>query len=61
MRDRIDDYLLFGVRYVWVIDPYRKKAWIHTADDNREVRDGLLRTENPQLIVPLVTVLGQST
>jgi Uma2 family endonuclease len=60
MQDRIDDYLRFGVRYVWVIDPYRQKAWIYTKDEIREVRDGLLRTEDPELIVPLAEVLGQS-
>ena len=60
MQDRIDDYLRFGVRYVWVIDPYRQKAWIHTSDEIREVRDGLLRTQDPELIVPLGEVLGQS-
>jgi Uma2 family endonuclease len=59
MWDRIGDYLRFGVRYVWVIDPYRQKAWIHTADETREVCDGLLRTEDPELIVPLAEVLGQ--
>lgn len=61
MQERIDDYLRFGVRYVWVIDPYRQKAWIHTADEIREVRDGLLRTADPELIVPLAEVLDSAS
>jgi Uma2 family endonuclease len=60
MQDRIDDYLRFGVRYVWVIDPYRQRAWVHTPDAIRDVRDGVLRTADPELIVPLAEVLGQS-
>ncbi|MGA3075197.1 MAG: Uma2 family endonuclease [Bryobacteraceae bacterium] len=58
MREKIDDYLRFGVRYVWIIDPYQRRAWIYTANETREVRDGLLRTENPELNVPLADVVG---
>ena len=60
VRETIDDYLRFGVRYVWVIDPYQRRAWIQTADAIREVQDGLLRTEDPEFIVPLAEVHGQS-
>jgi Uma2 family endonuclease len=58
MQERIDDYLRFGVRYVWLIDPYQRRAWIYTQDEIREVRDGLLRTADPEWIVPLAEVLG---
>jgi Uma2 family endonuclease len=58
MQDRIDDYLRFGVRYVWLIDPYQRRAWIYTQDEIREVRDGLLRTADLEWIVPLTEVLG---
>jgi len=30
MQDRIDDYLSFGARYVWVIDPQTRRAYIST-------------------------------
>jgi len=60
MQQKIDDYLRFGVRYVWVIDPYQRRAWIHTADAIREAQDGLLRTEDPEFIVPLAEILCQS-
>lgn len=53
MQVKIDDYLRFGVSYVWVIDPQTRKAWIYAADSIREVRDGILRTENPEITVPL--------
>jgi Uma2 family endonuclease len=58
MQQRIDDYLAFGVSYVWVIDPQTRKAWIYTAELMREVRDGVLRTENPDIAVPLQEVFG---
>jgi Uma2 family endonuclease len=54
MQRKIEDYLNFGVQYVWMIDPKRPiKAWIYTTEGMHEVRDGLLRTESPAIIVPL--------
>jgi Uma2 family endonuclease len=58
MQRKIDDYLAFGVRYVWVVDPQAQKAWIYTAEGSREVRDGMLRTEDPELLVPLEAVFA---
>jgi len=51
--DRIDDYLEFGVRYVWVVNPQSRKAWIYTPEGAREVKDGVLRTADPEICVPL--------
>ena len=56
MQQKIDDYLTFGVRYVWVVDPRTRKAWIHTSEGSREVRDGMVRTEDPEILVPLDAV-----
>ena len=56
MQSRIDDYLAFGVRYVWVIDPGTRRAWIYTADSIHEVRDGILRTQSPAIEVPLAAL-----
>jgi Uma2 family endonuclease len=53
MQDRIDDYLSFGVRYVWVINPQTRHAYIHTAAGIQDVRDGVLTTENPDIRVVL--------
>jgi Uma2 family endonuclease len=58
VQETIDDYLRFGVRYVWLIDPYQRRAWIYTQDEIREVRDGLLRTGDPEWIVPVTEALG---
>lgn len=53
MQERIDDYLRFGVRYVWVIDPRTRRAWAHTSEGAVEAKDGILRTENPLIELPL--------
>jgi Uma2 family endonuclease len=51
MQERIDDYLTFGVPYVWILDPGRRKAWRCTARGMSEVNE--LRTEKPETVVPL--------
>jgi len=53
MRERVGDYLELGVRFVWVIDPRTRLATIYTTDSVREVKDGVLSTENPEIRVDL--------
>jgi hypothetical protein len=46
------DYLAFGVKYVWLIDPEDKSAWVYTAERKREpVR--VLTTAEPNISLPL--------
>ena len=59
MQQKIADYLKFGVAFVWVIDPQSRQAWIYTPGAMREVEDGILRTENPELLVPLAEVFDR--
>jgi len=54
---RIDDFLNFGVRYVWLIDPRRKKAWSYTAGIRSEVADALC-TANPEISISLNEVFS---
>ncbi|HEX7363310.1 MAG TPA: hypothetical protein VF283_22700 [Bryobacteraceae bacterium] len=44
----IDDYLVFGVPHVWLIDPRATRAWSYTRDRKREVVD-LLTTAEPRI------------
>jgi Uma2 family endonuclease len=53
---KIRDYLDIGVPYVWVIDPYSRKAWTYTSAGAVEVKDGMLRTNNPDIEMPLSEV-----
>jgi len=51
---RINDFLAMGVSYVWVLDPETKQAFVATsADGLREVKNGMLRAENPLVELPL--------
>lgn len=61
LQEKIVDYLRFGVPYVWVIDPRLRRGWSHTAEGMREARDGVLRTTQPELALPLAELFGRST
>ncbi len=56
MQDKIADYLRMGVRYVWVVDPYAHRAWTHTREGAVETADGVLRTKDPDIEMPLSEV-----
>jgi hypothetical protein len=53
MLERVNDYLAFGVRYVWVLDPHTHRALIYDAVGVHEVKDGMLWTSDPKILVPL--------
>ena len=53
MRKKIDEFLAFGVPYVWLIDPERRLADVYNASGFHEAHDGVLRTEDPAIAVPL--------
>jgi Uma2 family endonuclease len=59
VRQRITDYFEMGVPYVWVFDPETKQAYAATpAEGLREVKTGILKTENPALEVPLSEIFA---
>jgi Uma2 family endonuclease len=51
MQERVQDFLAFGVPYVWILDPKSRQAWQSTPGELRQVTE--LRTENPAILVPL--------
>lgn len=53
MQERIDDYLAFGVNYVWVIHPGTRRAFVYDKEGMREAKDGVLCTKNPDITVVL--------
>ncbi len=53
MQERIDDYRAFGVPYVWLLDPRTKRAYVYSDSGIEEVKDGFLRTRDPDIAVPL--------
>jgi Uma2 family endonuclease len=56
--ERIDDYISFGTPYVWVIDPAGARGYVYTTEGGREVKDGVLRTQNPGIELPLAELLA---
>src|SRR5689334_11137644 len=56
LEEKINDYLAFGVPYIWVINPETRRAYIHTPEGSHEVRDRVLRAESAGIEVPLSQV-----
>ena len=54
--EKIEEYLRMGVPHVWVIDPRRRQGYHFTTDGMREAKDGILRTSNPEIAVPLAAL-----
>ncbi|HEX3683116.1 MAG TPA: Uma2 family endonuclease [Bryobacteraceae bacterium] len=57
--NRLQDCLQFGVKTIWIIDPYSNNAWILRREGLRQAEDGILRSENPALEVKLTDVLPE--
>lgn len=57
LETRISDYLNMGVAYVWVVDPETRQAYTATAAEGLcEIKDGVLRTADPPIELPLSKV-----
>jgi Uma2 family endonuclease len=53
MQEKIDDYLRFGVPYVWIINPRLRKGYIATKAGMIEAESGVLTTSDPDIRVPV--------
>jgi Uma2 family endonuclease len=53
MQEKIDDYLDFGVPYVWIVSPRNKKAYVVTRAGMVEATSGVLETKDPVISMPL--------
>jgi len=58
MQERTDDYLAFGVPHVWMINPYIRRAYICTPEGIQEAKQGILRSDTPEIVVPLAEIFG---
>jgi Uma2 family endonuclease len=52
---KIDDYVKFGVPYVWLIEPRDKLAWSYTREGRRE-STSILITDEPHIELPIAEV-----
>jgi Uma2 family endonuclease len=59
MQQKIDDYLSFGVPYVWIINPRNRKGYVVTSEGMFEVKAGILETKDPAISVPLTALFEE--
>jgi Uma2 family endonuclease len=45
MRERVDDYLIFGIEHIWLLDPGQRRAYICSSH-------GFEEPGTPELIIP---------
>jgi Uma2 family endonuclease len=53
VEDRVDDYLAFGVRNVWILDPEKRRAYVCTRGSFREPEGGILAVPDSPIRIPL--------
>jgi len=58
LEEKINDYLAFGVQYVWIINPETRRAYIHTSAGSHEAKGGVLRAESSGIEVPLSEIFA---
>ena len=49
MEEKIDDYIRFGVVFIWIIDPKTGRGHIYTSERRITVDDGIFWTESPRV------------
>ena len=58
LQPKIQDYLTYGVEWVWVIDPDERRALSYSQNDRGGTLVTELRTENPEIVLPLAGLLS---
>jgi Uma2 family endonuclease len=53
MQEKIDDYLRFGVPYIWIINPRLRNGYVATKAGLVEAASGVLETSDPDIRVPV--------
>jgi Uma2 family endonuclease len=57
MQEKIDDYLRFGIPYIWIINPRLRKGYVVTTAGMVEAKSGVLTTNDPDIQVALAEIL----
>jgi Uma2 family endonuclease len=53
IRDRVDDYLRFGVPDIWIIDPATNRAYVCSRRGFQEPDGGVLEVPSSPIWIPL--------
>jgi Uma2 family endonuclease len=59
MRQRVDDYLRFGTKDVWVIDPELRKAYVCSTSGFQEPESGVLAIDGTPIRVVLSELFAE--
>jgi len=59
MRDRIEDFLSFGVPDIWIIDPARHDAWVCTRSGMHRPAGGVLKATTSGVEIHLADLFAQ--
>src|SRR5271169_6042253 len=59
MRERVDDYLDFGVQHVWIVDPATRHAYVCSPTGFQEPEQGLLVVRNTPIRLALSELFAQ--
>ena len=59
MRERVDDYLNFGVQHVWIVDPATRRAYVCTPTAFQEPEHGVLVVPNTPIRLVLSELFPQ--
>src|ERR1035437_282851 len=59
MRERVDEYLNFGVPNVWILDPVLRKAYVCTQSRLQEPEGGIRQVAGSTIRVPLAEVFAE--
>jgi Uma2 family endonuclease len=60
MQEKVDDYLSFGIPYIWIINPRLQKGFVATSVGMIEAKSGFLETSDPAIRVPLSLIFPVS-
>jgi Uma2 family endonuclease len=58
-QDRIEDYLVFGVEHIWIVDPERRAAYTATASGLHPVRTNELTVPETPIRVVLSELFAE--
>jgi Uma2 family endonuclease len=58
LQEKLEDYLSFGVPFVWVIDPRRRPGRVYTREASWDARAGTLWADNPDVRLPLAAIFA---
>ena len=59
LQERFDDYLKMGVPNIWVLDPSSRRAWRVTHEGHLEALDGILKTQDHRIQLPIADLFSQ--